>query len=386
MPDGKGTDFRGLPVGVLSGIFRNVPEGMVVLDEHGRIVEHNARFFALMRFCDADGVALGEDAALGRSFVELVGDAFPGLAAYLRAPSGDLEVRAPLGERHLEIRATSLMLPSGQYTGAFVLVRDVSEQLAVEAREAIIRKDLEHARAFQRAMLPKPPTVPGYDLAVTYRPVSEVGGDIYDVALIGADRLRIFIADATGHGVSAALATMLIKGAYDSVKQTSRGPAAVLAALNDHIVSTVASLDAMFTATIIDVHLAANTLRFACGGHPPSLVARPHGAIEELEWGGPIVGVAPGMIFPSWERRLEFGDALYLVTDGIAESRRGDGEFFGDARLHQAVVEANELASSVGEAILARVETWLSPSKLDDDVTIIALRPAHFRHEFRPAG
>ncbi len=358
------------------GMFRSSKDGIVILDEAGRIVEHNAGFFALMSFRDAHGVSLSEDAVAGRPFLELVGESFPGLRDYLRAPDGDFEVRSVERAQVLELKATPILLPNGDRTGTFLLVRDVAQQLQIEARDAIIRQDLEHARAFQQAILSTPPPVQGHDISVTYRPLDEVGGDIYDVALLDRRAVRLFIADATGHGVPAALVTMLVKGAYESVKRSTDDPAELLAALNDRVATTSASLEALFTATVLDYDLDSRTITYATGGHPPPVLVRSRGHVEELEAGGAIVGAAPGISFPSWTRRLDPTDGIYLVTDGIAEARRAGGEFFGDARLHEVLAEANELSSGVGDAVLARLEGWLRPSKPDDDVTIIGLRPA----------
>lgn len=357
------------------GMLRSSEDGIVILDESGRIVEHNARFFALMSFRDVHGVSLSEDAVAGRRLLDLVEGRFPGLGDYLRAPSGDFFARSTLEDaRCLEAKATPIVLPSGDRTGTVLLVRDVAHQIQIEARDAIIRKDLEHARAFQQAILAKPPTIAGHDIGVTYRPLDEVGGDIYDVALMNDRRLRLFIADATGHGVPAALVTMLVKGAYESVKRTTDEPARALAALNDRVATTSADLQAIFTAAVLDYDLETRAITYSCGGHPPAMLVRASGKVEELEAGGAIVGVMPGVAFPCWTRRLEETDGLYLVTDGVADARRPCGEFFGEARLHQALAEANELSAGAGEAIFARLESWLRPSRPDDDVTIISLR------------
>lgn len=358
------------------GVFRSSNDGIVVLDQEGRVVEHNASFFSLMRFRDAHGVSLSEDAVAGRPILELVRSAFPGFAEYLREPEGDFEARSVDIFDCLALKATPIALPSGQRIGTFVLVRDIAEELQIAARDAVIRENLLHARTFQQAILPTPPVVRGHDLQVAYRPRDEVGGDIYDIMLLG-DIIRIFIADATGHGVPAALVTMLIKSAYEFAKHSPRGPAFVLKTLNDRVAAAHGNLDVMCTAAIVDVDLKSRTLQYSCGAHPPPLLVRNRGRVEELESGGTFVGVEPGKSFPTWKRELDRTDGLYLFTDGISESRRANGEFFGDARLKSVIAEANELPSGspIGDAILARVDAWLRPGKPDDDVTIIAVRP-----------
>jgi sigma-B regulation protein RsbU (phosphoserine phosphatase) len=48
------------------------------------------------------------------------------------------------------------------------------------------------------------------DFGVLYRPAGYVSGDIYNVAKARRPHTGFFIADAVGHGVPAALLTMII--------------------------------------------------------------------------------------------------------------------------------------------------------------------------------
>ncbi|MBX3225826.1 MAG: SpoIIE family protein phosphatase [Labilithrix sp.] len=355
------------------GTVRSSADGIVILDEGGRIVEHNARFFSLMGFRDAHGVSLSEDAVVGRKLLDLVQASFAGLAEFLARPEDELTTRSVEASRCLELKAMPMTLATGARLGTFVMVRDITEELQVAARDAIIRDNLLHARAFQRAILTAPPAVPGHHVDVAYQPLDVVGGDIYDVTLLG-DVVRLFIADATGHGVPAALVTMLLKSAYEFVKDTKAGPETVLALLNDRVARAHGALDAMCTAAVVDVDLKTREATYSCGAHPGPLLVN-DGAVEELSSGGTFVGVDAGRTFPRWKRQLAKEDGLYLVTDGISESRRADGEHFGDARLHRALAEANELREGASDAVLMRLEAWLRPNALDDDATIVALRP-----------
>jgi sigma-B regulation protein RsbU (phosphoserine phosphatase) len=335
----------------------------------GAVIEHNTAFFRLMGFRDAHGVTLSEDALVGRELVDLVGAKLPGFAAYLRAPQGDLRIR--VGE--IEVKASPIELPSRERIGTFVLVRDITEEAQIEQRDAIIRRDLTQARAFQQMILSEPPTVPSHDIDVVYRPVEQVGGDVYDVSILPNHKLRMFIADATGHGVTAALVTMLIKSSYDQVR-TIAAPNEMLAQLNDRVAKTARTLDAMFTAAVVDVDLAAQRLVHSSAAHLPPVLVNGAGVVE-LESGGTFMGVSTGRVYPTWSRSLPPDAALYLMTDGIAEARRTNGEQFGEDRFFRALVEAAPLPHGAGDAVLARLDAWLRPALPDDDITIIGLRP-----------
>lgn len=354
------------------GLVRSSEEGIVTLDTRGRIVEHNAMFFSLMGFRDARGVSLSEDAVVGRMLVDLVGTAVPGLVEYLESPEGDFLARTE-GATCLEVKGRSIELPNRERIGTLLLVRDIEEELQIQQRDAIIRNDLMQARAFQRMILSEPPTLPAHDIEVVYRPLDQVGGDIYDVVRLPDGRVRAFIADATGHGVAAALATMLIKSAYENVKLSDSPPADVLAALNDQVAISYRSHDAMFTAMIADLSLDTREIEYATAAHPPALLVH-EDKTTELETGGTFMGVASGKTFPRWRRTIPRNTGLYFVTDGILEARCPNGELFGDTQLERALIDANRLPSGVGQALLARLNSWLRPATPDDDITIISVR------------
>jgi serine phosphatase RsbU (regulator of sigma subunit) len=113
--------------------------------------------------------------------------------------------------------------------------RDLTAALrALEEKDRRHREDLAQARAFQQQILPREPQPGFFDCRAVYRPVEMVGGDIYDIAELDAWAFRFFIADAPGHGVQAAMRTMIVKTEYDRIKETSMDPAQLLE-LNDRI-------------------------------------------------------------------------------------------------------------------------------------------------------
>lgn len=87
------------------------------------------------------------------------------------------------------------------------------------------------------------------------------------------------------------------------------------------------------------------------------------------------MGVSPGRVYPTWAHALPEGAGLYLLTDGLAEARRPDGEQFGEDRVRRALADACMLPVGVGDAVIARLDAWLRPAMPDDDITIVALRP-----------
>src|SRR6185436_18140879 len=145
---------------------------------------------------------------------------------------------------------------------------------ALEQRDAEVREDLEEARAFQQLILPAMPSDSRLEFAALYHPTAEVGGDIYDVFELEPGHIRVFMADARGHGVQAALRTILLRSDYERVRRDREGPGTVLAQLNQRIVARYPGMHLQCTAACVDVFpdpRGGARIRYAAAAHPPFL-------------------------------------------------------------------------------------------------------------------
>ncbi len=264
------------------------------------------------------------------------------------------------------LRAEELAMLEIQERELVGMLREVQE------RDAIIQRDLEEARHFQRRMLGAPPRVDRASVEVVYLPLGLVGGDLYAVSSDG-NRLRLFIADATGHGVRASLTTMFIKSGYDAVRGSASGPAALLEALNDNISRAYGSAEMLFSAGCVDIDLATGELAFASAAHPPVCIVQ-DGRATLLEGGGAFLGLRARMRFEEHTMKLSDGDGVYLFTDGFSEARREGGEQFGDERLKQIVLDAHCAGRLAGEALHTAVVDFATAGGIGDDATFIGAR------------
>jgi hypothetical protein len=69
---------------------------------------------------------------------------------------------------------------------------------------------------------PETSSVGGLSVHVRYVPSAELGGDFYDYAAAGPTETTLRIADAAGHGVSAAMLTGVVKAAFDASRVDRR--------------------------------------------------------------------------------------------------------------------------------------------------------------------
>jgi sigma-B regulation protein RsbU (phosphoserine phosphatase) len=182
---------------------------------------------------------------------------------------------------------------------------------------------LRLAGQVQRQFLPEALPVFGrVTCDVLFRPVDYVSGDIYDVHRLDEDHVGIALADASGHGIPAALLTVYIKRALRG-KEIEHGryrilaPDEVLTRLNEDLVDAQLTECPFVAAVYAVLNTRTLELSLARGGAPFPLLRTADGEVHAIESPGGVVGVAPGESFVARQVQLEPGDSVLIYTDGI---------------------------------------------------------------------
>src|SRR5216110_189936 len=161
-----------------------------------------------------------------------------------------------------------------------------------------LERDLAAARLTQQSLIPqKPLTMPGWQVATCYRPVIQVGGDIYGWLRMKDGRILFWIADGTGHGAAAALLTTLAKLLFHHGNVEHDGPARVMEAVN-HDFRSIFRARSFMTAMCVALDPATARASLVGAGHPPLLVIRRNGTIKSIASVAPPLGVIdqPGFV------------------------------------------------------------------------------------------
>src|SRR5881409_2728072 len=185
-----------------------------------------------------------------------------------------------------------------------------------------LERDLAAARLTQQSLIPqKPLLLPGWQVATYYRPVIQVGGDIYGWLPMKGGRILFWIADATGHGAAAALLTTLAKLLfhYGSVEQDT--PGRVMEVVN-HDFRSIFGARSFMTATCVAVDPSTGRAIIVGAGHPPLLIARRTGATEAIASVAPPLGLVEHPELTETIVDLEPGDTFLLYTDGLFGSSK----------------------------------------------------------------
>lgn len=238
----------------------------------------------------------------------------------------------------------------------------------------LIQRDLLYAQKIQDRILPKPEaTLGGIYVLTKYIPMNEVGGDIYDYAEISPGKVRIFLADATGHGVQAALVTMLIKSEYESLKYLDLPPGEVIAELNKEIIAKYSAIKSFFSCLIADVDTEEGTLSYSAAGHPDQFFLSGT-TITRLSKSGPIIGISEKVKYHSQFLEIAKGDKLFFFSDGIVEEFNSFEEEFGEDRLLESLLkESSKPVPEMVKSVFADVQSFLSGQQAQDDITFLSV-------------
>ena len=244
----------------------------------------------------------------------------------------------------------------------------------LEAWRRNLERDLEAARLTQQSLIPqKPPVLPGWEIAACYRPVIQVGGDIYGWLRMADGRTLFWIADATGHGASAALLTTLAKLLFHHGTGENNEPAKIMEAVNNDFRSIFGARSFM-TAMCVALDPTTGRASVVGAGHPPLLVARTGGRTESIPSSAPPLGLLERSEFIETSVDLEQGDAFFLYTDGIYGSAHEENPRLSSSRLAEMLQPLAENAQVLLDRVLDQAAIHDNGKVPPDDVAAIAVR------------
>ena len=234
--------------------------------------------------------------------------------------------------------------------------------------------DLEAARLTQQALLPaKPPGLVGWDIASFYQPVIQVGGDMYDWLRLPNNHWLVWIADATGHGASAALLTTLTKLVFRHAASDFTNPCEVLNAVNSEFFAIFKGRSFM-TAACLTLNPASGAIRFAGAGHPGLLVSRASGKLEEIPSQGPPVGIRAELACEEATIELDPTESVLLYTDGLFSGVDANGIRLGPHEVSSLLPEEAVDATDFLKQTINNVRIRARSNQVSDDLAAIVLR------------
>lgn len=222
----------------------------------------------------------------------------------------------------------------------------------------------------------------GLEASYLYSPSHHLAGDFFYIIPIPENRLGVLICDVMGHGIKAALVTMLIRGLMLETPVLLTEPDKVLQHLNDNLVKLAedSEFPRFVTALYTVIDLNTGDIRIANAGHPAPIwrvedQSGTHFEICPIEDIGPALGLIPNEIFKGNQFTLKEKTEILFFTDGIIEQKTKNDEEWGVENLEEAVLdhESDELPEQL-RAISDELKELAGAEELSDDVCIVAVR------------
>ena len=254
---------------------------------------------------------------------------------------------------------------------AMLRTRDLQEEL-IKLEQERHEAQLAFARDVQKQLLPPSlPEVPGLDLAVRYQPCGAIGGDFYDCFAVEDGRLCTVLADAEGHGLSAALLMATVRAYVHASFDGDHSPAQLLERVN-RLVCRDRGYSGFLPMICVYIDAASGVIQYANAGHEnPIVIKAGERQLVPLKVTGPILGIQESLPYSNAEILLDPGDILACFTDGLIEGANRNGSPFGRDRIQTLASELNEEeANTIADRI---VDSWADHTdrQEEDDMTLI---------------
>jgi phosphoserine phosphatase RsbU/P len=358
-------------VRTLTNAVEQTADSIFITDVEGRIVYVNPAFEKTTGYSSEEIV--GRTPALLKSGLH---DArfYEGLWATLadgRVFRATIANRKKNGQIYFaEQTITPMRDEDGRISRFVSVVKDVTEQRKLQAQEDQMRL----ARAVQQRFYGvSMPTVAGFDIAGAAFPADATGGDYFDLLELPTGHLGIAIGDVCGHGIGSALLMAELRASLRAFAARNLKGGRILTWLNRAL---SADLEESRYATLTFCRLDPRTrsMVYSSAGHVPGFVLNAAGAVKRTL---PSIDVPLGL-FPDHEfrssrpMRLEAGDMLVLLTDGIVEAERPDQTPFGAERALDFIrAHRTEPAERIVAGLHGAVRAFSEELPQADDITAV---------------
>lgn len=256
--------------------------------------------------------------------------------------------------------------------------REALEQMALElARQnEQMFTELETAREVQKALLPRGLSFVDGRVKVhqRYLPTNAVGGDLYAMIPSATDETALVMFDVVGHGVRAALVASMLRALVSELPFEPHDPAQLLGHLNRRLRRIFPDQPMFATAFCVVLKPVAESMRYACAGHPiPFRMSPLEQQVEAMPVAvGPPLGLMENPQYSTAARPIDAGEQVLLFTDGLYEVTNPQGSFLGRKGLEALVNKHVRTPAEVfADKLLADVEAFTGRKTFDDDVCIV---------------
>ncbi|MFC0190416.1 PP2C family protein-serine/threonine phosphatase [Fictibacillus aquaticus] len=247
------------------------------------------------------------------------------------------------------------------------------EHQSLRDKQQQLESEIEVAASMQQTLLLSDvPEVDCLDIGVISVPAKKMNGDYFNFVKDG-NALSVAVADIIGKGIPAALCMSMIKYAMDSLPQQQQKPHLLLENLN-HVVEQNVHPN-MFITMLHGLYNPDNhTFSYAGAGHEPGFIYRAsEDRFEDMIAKGIVLGVSRTATYQPYEKAIEIGDMIILLSDGVTECRTSKGFIERDEIVALIRKHMDRPAQELVQSVFEELEK-LQEFELRDDFTLIVLK------------
>jgi phosphoserine phosphatase RsbU/P len=264
------------------------------------------------------------------------------------------------------------------------MINEIRRLLRETVEKTRMEGELKMARAVQETLFP-PPRVQLEKILIhgSYESASECGGDWWYYQIKGDD-VFLIVADATGHGASAALITSAARSAFSVVMQREKLTITDLAQLLNRAIFESSKGEILMTAMLLKLDIRTGAFSYVNASHEPALVVNPRALAGPklepqylMEQISPRLGFSVTEHFFEHQGQLKEGDIMILYTDGLLDIQAPAGQAFGERRMNRSLLAGLQQEGASGDKILKRLvddaQRYRAGTTLVDDVTLVVM-------------
>lgn len=248
------------------------------------------------------------------------------------------------------------------------------EYQTLREKQIELKSEIAVAAGMQDTLLAtSKPKIKNLDIGVISVPAHQMNGDYYHFIKGEDGSLGVALADVIGKGIPAALCMSMIKYSMDSFPEETMSPKTILENLN-RVVERNVDPSMFITMFYAQYNPKDCKLSYSTAGHEPGFYySAKTDKFEEIAAKGLLLGVLNDTKYKQYERTVEQGDMIVLLTDGVTECRQGD-RFIESEEVLDVIRNHIHLPAQEMVNLVYKYFERLQNFQLRDDFTLIIFK------------
>lgn len=210
-------------------------------------------------------------------------------------------------------------------------------------------------------------------------PLGFFNGDVALAAFTPSGELRWMLGDFTGHGLSAAIGTIPVAGAFYAACRADLSLADAVANIND-LLKSLLPAGLFCAAGFLSLNPSNDTLSVWNSALPPMLLRKHGGDVIVFDSQSLPLGLVTSRELAIAPTQVPVGhsDEVLVFSDGLSEASDRSGAMFGVGRIEQALRSVSEPGAGF-EAVVRALSDFRGGVEAHDDVSLVSVSVGHVR-------